>query len=108
MTQLLEQRPQERVGGNGLRQYSIAEQSQRVVEDYEDRLENAQRKPDFMEDPWGAFGQVMFVKEFDGPDGGKIKKIAAVSMPCPPGTTTNMGKQILSEALLVNNPEFTA
>lgn len=95
-------RPQE----VGLPKYNVLEQSQRVVEDYEDRIENAQRKPEFMEDPWGAFGQVMFVKEFDGPNGGKIKKIAAVSMPLPPGTATNMGKQILSEALALSNPDF--
>lgn len=90
----------------GLQRHSVVEQALRVVEDYEDRLENAQRKPDYMEDPWGAFGQVMFVKEFDGPNGGKIKKIAAVSMPLPPGTGTNMGKQIISEAASIKNPEF--
>jgi len=54
--------------------------------------------------PWSAFGQTLFVKEIQRPDGSIIKKIAAVSMSYPAGVGERMGEEILTRTLLQGQP----
>lgn len=57
-----------------------------------------------MDQPWSAFGQLIFVHEMEGPTGGKIKKIAAVSMSYPAGVRSRMGEAIMRQTLQPESP----
>ncbi len=72
----------------------------------EDQREIEQKCSNYMEEPWGAFGQIMLAQEMDGPTGGKVKKIVAVSIPYPSGTTGGMIKEILRRTMELNKPSF--
>ncbi len=57
-----------------------------------------------MDQPWSAFGQLIFVNEMKGPTGGTIKKIAAVSMSYPAGVRSRMGEAIMRQTLQPQSP----
>lgn len=55
--------------------------------------------------PWSAFGQVMFIKEYNI-DGKIIKKIAAISIAYPGGVGTKMAGEALSKTSGIDRTKF--